>query len=61
MWVDPIVEEIQKIREERAKRFNYDLKAMYDDLKEKEKRCGFKVVSLPIKRRKPAKPSVTPI
>jgi transposase len=37
MWLDPIVEEIHKIREERAKRFNYDLKAMYDDLKE----CGF--------------------
>jgi hypothetical protein len=57
MWVDPIVEEIHKIREERAKCFNYDLKAMYDDLKETEKRCGFKVVALPIKRRKPTKPT----
>ena len=57
MWVDPIVEEeIHKMREERAKRFNYDLKAMYDDLKETEKRYGFKVVALPIKRREPAKP-----
>jgi rubrerythrin len=54
MWVDPIVEEIRRNREAYAKDFNYDLKAMYDDLKEEEKRCGFKVVSLPIKRRKPA-------
>ncbi|EDN68145.1 hypothetical protein BGP_0652 [Beggiatoa sp. PS] len=54
MWIDPIVEEIRQGREEYAKRFNYDLKAIFDDLKEEEKRCGFKVVALPIKRRKPA-------
>jgi hypothetical protein len=56
MWTDPIVEEIHQIRQTYAARFNYDLKAIYNDWKEKEKHCGFKVVSLPIKRRKPSKP-----
>jgi hypothetical protein len=48
MWTDPIVEEIHQIRQAYAARFNYDLK---------EKHCGFKVVSLPIERRKPSKPT----
>jgi hypothetical protein len=53
MWTDPMVEEIHQIRQAHVARFNYDLKAIYNDWKEKEKRCGFKVVSLPIKRKKP--------
>ena len=32
MTGDPIVEEVRKAREEYAKRFNYDLDAMIDDL-----------------------------
>jgi hypothetical protein len=32
IWVDPIVEEIHRFREERAQKFNYDIKAMFDDL-----------------------------
>jgi hypothetical protein len=34
MWKDPIVEEVRRIREEHAARFGYDLKAIYEDLKE---------------------------
>ena len=50
MKKDPIVEEVRKIREDHAKKFNYDLKRICKDLKEKEKHCGHKVVSLPPKR-----------
>jgi len=46
MWNDPIVEETRKLREEYAALFNYDLRALYLDLKQKEKRHLEKVVSL---------------
>lgn len=35
-WQDPIVEEVRKARDAYAKRFNYDLDAIYRDLKAKE-------------------------
>ena len=47
MWEDPIVAEIRRIREEHAARFNYDLRAIFDDLKEQEKKSGRKFVSYP--------------
>lgn len=50
MKKDPIVEEIRKIRSAHAAKFNYDLKAICADLKEKEKNCGHQVVSFPPKR-----------
>jgi hypothetical protein len=49
MKKDPIVEEVRKIREAHAKKFNYDLKRICKDLKEKEKNYGNRVVSLPPK------------
>jgi hypothetical protein len=52
MWKDPIVEEVRRIREEHAARFRYDLQAIYDDLKETERRSGRIIVSLPPKRLK---------
>ena len=50
MSQDSIIKEIRTIREAYAKRFNYDLQAIYRDLKEKEKKSGRKIVSLPPKR-----------
>jgi len=50
MWHDPIVHKIHKIREEHAQKFNFDLKSIYDDLKEQEKKSGIQTVSLPIKQ-----------
>lgn len=47
MWKDPIVEEIQKIRESHAKKFNYDMSAIYEDLKAKELKSEWKIVTLP--------------
>ncbi|MBF0182133.1 MAG: hypothetical protein HQM03_19115 [Magnetococcales bacterium] len=46
MWKDPIVEEVRKIRDEHAARFNYDLDAIYKDLKRLEKASGRETVTL---------------
>lgn len=50
MWKDTIVEDVRKVREEHAAKFNYNLDAIYQDLKKNQKRGGRKVVSLPAKR-----------
>jgi len=44
-WSDPIVEEVRRAREAYAARFKNDLRAIFRDLKEQEKRSGRKVVS----------------
>jgi len=46
---DPIVEEIRKYREAHARKFKFDLHAICEDLRRKEKTCGHRVVSLPPK------------
>lgn len=56
MWKDPIIEELQQIREEYAKQFNYDLRAMFADLKAQEKKSTRQIVSLPVQRRKIPEP-----
>ena len=33
MWTDPIVEETRRIRDEHARQFNYDLAAIFADIK----------------------------
>ncbi|MES1023263.1 hypothetical protein ABN584_10220 [Gloeocapsa sp. BRSZ] len=53
MWKDEIVEEIHRIREEYAKSFNYDLDAIFADLRKKEAESGREVVNLS------RKPSIT--
>ena len=50
MWKDPIVEEVRKIREKHAAKFNYDLDAICRDLKKQERKSERKVVSLPAKK-----------
>jgi hypothetical protein len=50
MWKDEIVEEIHKVREVYAESFNYDLDAIFEDLRKKEAESGRKVVSLSRKR-----------
>ena len=45
MKSDPIVEEVRKIRQAHAAKFNYDLAAICADLKKKEKVSGHPVVS----------------
>jgi len=55
MWKDEIVEEIRKIRDAHAQKFNYDLKAIYLDLKEEERKSDMKFVSLTRKKKTQAK------
>ena len=42
---DPIVDEVRSIRAAHAARFNYDLWAIFRDLKEQQVRSGLKFVS----------------
>ena len=44
---DPIVDEVRRVRDAHAARFNYDLDAIFRDIKEQEKTSGRKVVSYP--------------
>ena len=46
---DPIVDEVRRIRHAHAARFNFDLHAICEDLRKKEKTCGHPVVTLPPK------------
>jgi hypothetical protein len=46
VWNDEIVEEIHKIRDEYAKSFNYDLDAIFADLRKKQDESGREVVNL---------------
>ena len=48
--VDPVVDEVRKIREDHAARFNYDIEAIFEDLKKVEKERALPVVLLQPKR-----------
>lgn len=47
LWKDPIVEEVRRAREAYAARFDFNLKAIYRDLKEREVRGEFDTVQRP--------------
>jgi len=53
MAIDPIVAEVRQAREAYAKQFNYDVQAMWRDLKARQHKSGRKVVSLIPKRIEP--------
>lgn len=42
---DPIVKEIRKAREELARKFNFDLHAIFSDISERQKALGSRLVS----------------
>jgi hypothetical protein len=52
MWRDPIVEEIHRLRDERAKKFNDDLHAICEDIRQKQTSSGRTMITRP--PRKPA-------
>jgi len=57
MFEDPIVDEVRDVRQKHAARFDFDLKKIAQDLKEKQEKSNRKVVSyLPelMKRKKSA-------
>jgi hypothetical protein len=47
MWEDQIVAEIRRIREEIAARHNYDLDAIFQSAREREKSVDWETVTLP--------------
>ena len=53
MWKDPIVEETRSRREELARRFNYDIKAIGEELRRRRKASGQKSFTRPPRRVKP--------
>jgi hypothetical protein len=54
---DPIVEEVRRVRDAHAAMFNYDLDAIFQDIKEQEKQSGLKFVSYPPRAAMPRQPS----
>ena len=48
--LDSILEEVWKQRKQHAARFNYDLDAIFDDLKRIEREHALTVMTLPPKR-----------
>ena len=52
-WVDPIVDEVRRARDEHAASFNYDLKAICADLRRRQGQLDREVISLPPKRAEP--------
>jgi len=47
MWNDEIVEEVRKVRDEYAALLDYDLGAIFKDIKREEEKSDREVVSLP--------------
>jgi len=52
MTKDPIIDEIRRHRQEIAKKFNYDLRAIAADARKRQKTKGKKVVSFARTKRK---------
>ena len=51
-WESPIVLEVRKVKERLAAKFNYDIDAMFRDLRAREKTSGHHYVDLSKPRRK---------
>ena len=43
MWEDPIVKEVREIRKKLSERFNYDVHAIFEDLRMKQTLQGSKL------------------
>ena len=50
MWPDEIVEQVRQARQVHAKKFDYELNAIYEDLKQQEQESHRQKVSLPPKK-----------
>jgi hypothetical protein len=50
MWRDEIVEEVRKARDEYAAKFNYDIRAIARDMRERQERSGETIVRLKSKK-----------
>ncbi len=43
---NPIIDEVRRVRDDHARKFNYDLAAICADIREHQKTCGHPVVTL---------------
>ncbi|MCH8840058.1 MAG: hypothetical protein IH831_05160 [Planctomycetes bacterium] len=50
MWEDPIVDDVRRIRQDLSTRFNFDLAAIFDDLRNRQAGVGDRLVRLERKR-----------
>ena len=50
MWKDEIVEEIHRIREEYAAKFDHNIDAIYQDIRRQQAESDRKIVSFPPRR-----------
>jgi hypothetical protein len=50
MGRDPIIQEVRAIREQLAAQFGFDVRAIGEDARRRQRESGRKVVSLPPKR-----------
>lgn len=55
MRKDPVVEDVRKVRKQQAAIFNFDLFAILEDARKKQKTSGHKIVSFLCTKKKPAK------
>jgi len=53
MWKDPIVEEVRRRREEFASQFDFDIKAIGEELRRQQRARGCKSVTRSPKRVEP--------
>ncbi|MCW5552733.1 MAG: hypothetical protein KIS67_11320 [Verrucomicrobiae bacterium] len=53
-WESPIVLEVRKVKERLAAKFNYDVDAMFRDLRERQKTSGHRYIDLSKPGRKTA-------
>ena len=57
---DPIVDEVRRFREAHSARFNFDLDAIFRDIKEQEKNTGLKFVNGEARQVQPKQPPQLP-
>lgn len=50
---DPIVAEVRAVRDEHAAKFDYDVKAIFEDLRARQEASGRKYVRYPARRISP--------
>ncbi len=49
---DPIVEEVWQARQQHATKFNFDLRTIYQDLKQQEATSSWRIVAFPPRKRR---------
>ena len=58
MWEDPIVQEVRREREKLSAQFNFDVNAIFEDMRKRQLTLGAKLVRP--KKREKAEPPTAP-